>query len=151
VEKRKISYLRGGLELLFLHRPALSLYRVGCGQISLVFSLLSSFWKNKGRLMKSRCCVCVCVCVSPLSLQGKCSVKVPLSLICNDSVNIPLSMLGNGSVKIPLSLIDNYSVKFSLSLLGNGSVETNTHRTIEELLNALFSMWPHVVSRKVGD
>jgi hypothetical protein len=32
-----------------------------------VSSLLSLFWKNKSKLMKSRCCLCVCacVCVSP--------------------------------------------------------------------------------------
>jgi hypothetical protein len=37
----------------------------------LFFSLLSLFWRNKSRLMRSRCsvcvcvCFCVCVCVSP--------------------------------------------------------------------------------------
>jgi hypothetical protein len=60
--------------------------------------------------------VCVCVCVSTLSL------------------------VGNGSVKIPLSLLDKGLIKIPLSLLGNGSVET--FATIEELLEASFSMWP---------
>jgi hypothetical protein len=80
-------------------------------------------------------------------------------LLGNGSVKIPLSLLGNGSVKIPLSLLDNGSVKIPLSLLGNGSVKipfivagqrlgrnvtavTNTHATIEELLDASFLLWP---------
>jgi hypothetical protein len=81
--------------------------------------------------MRSRCCLCI----------------PTLSLLGNGSVKIPLSLLGNGSVKIPLSLLGNGSVKIPLSLLGNGSVEnvtavTNTHTTVEELLDASFSMWP---------
>jgi hypothetical protein len=87
------------------------------------FSLLSLFWKNKSKLMRSRCCPCVYVCVSPLSLLGNGSVKIPLSLLGNGSVKVPLSLLGNGSVKIPLLLLGNGSVKISLSLLGNGSLK----------------------------
>jgi hypothetical protein len=30
------------------------------------FSLLTSFWKNKSRLMRSRCCLCVCLCIPPI-------------------------------------------------------------------------------------
>jgi hypothetical protein len=33
----------------------------------------------------------------------------------------------------------------------NFTAVTNTYATIEELLDASFSMWPHVISRKVGD
>jgi hypothetical protein len=33
----------------------------------------------------------------------------------------------------------------------NVTAVTNTHVTIEELLDESFSMWPRVVSRKVGD
>jgi hypothetical protein len=80
-------------------------------------------------------CVCVRVCVSPLSLVG------------NGSVNVSLSLLGNGSVKIPLSLLGNGWVKIALIVarqrLGrNVTAVTNTHATIEELLDASFSMWP---------
>jgi hypothetical protein len=45
---------------------------------------------------------------------------------------------------------------YSLSLLGNGSVRnitatTNTHATIEVLLDASLSMWSVSLSRKPGD
>jgi hypothetical protein len=69
------------------------------------FSLLSLFWKNKSRLMRSR--YCPCVCVSPLSLLDNVSVKVLLSLLGNGSVKILLLLLGNGSVQLPLSLLGN--------------------------------------------
>jgi hypothetical protein len=54
---------------------------------------------------------------------------------------IPLSLLGNGSVKIPLSLLGNGSVNIPLIVarqrLGRNVTEvTNTHTTVEELLDA---------------
>jgi hypothetical protein len=60
---------------------------------------------------------------------------------------IPLSLLGNGSVKVPLSLLGNGSVKnppiVARQRLGrNVTAIKNTHATIEELLDASFSMWP---------
>jgi hypothetical protein len=59
----------------------------------------------------------------------------------------PLSLLGNGSVKIPSSLLGNCSLKNPLIVarqrLGrNVTALTNTHATIEKLMNASFSMWP---------
>jgi hypothetical protein len=59
----------------------------------------------------------------------------------------PLSLLGNGSVKIPLSLLGNGSVKENIvarqRLRTHVTAVTNTHvTTIEELLDASFSMWP---------
>jgi hypothetical protein len=61
-------------------------------------------------------------------------------------VYAPLSLLGNGSIKIPLSLLGNYSVKIHLIVATqwldrNVTTVTNTHATIEELLDASFSMW----------
>jgi hypothetical protein len=58
-----------------------------------------------------------------------------------------MSLLGNGSVKIPLSLLGNGSVKnppiVARQRLGRDvTAVTNTHATIEELLDASFSMWP---------
>jgi hypothetical protein len=86
-----------------------------------LFSLLSWFWRNKSRLMRSRCCLCARA--SLISLVGNGLVKVPLSSLGNVSVKTPISLPGNGSVKIPLSLLGNGSVKILLSLLGNSSVE----------------------------
>jgi hypothetical protein len=53
----------------------------------------------------------------------------------------------------PLSLLGNRSVKKSLTVarqrLGrNITAVTNTHATIEELLNASFSVWPMLYQGK---
>jgi hypothetical protein len=87
--------------------------------------------------MRSRCCVCVyvCVCVSPLSLLG------------NGSVKIPLSFLSNGLDKNPPIVARQWLGKSLLIVarqrLGrNLTALTNTHATIEELLEASFLEWP---------
>jgi hypothetical protein len=84
-----------------------------------IFSLLSLIWKNKIRLMRSRCCLCVCLWTPPPLLTFEClnqslwnlvrtsrhlspsqrpnQKNPPISLcVCTC---IPLSLLGNGSVK----------------------------------------------------
>jgi hypothetical protein len=68
----------------------------------------------------------------PVSYQGKC---IPSSLLGNDSVNIPLSFLDNGSVKF-------LPIVAKQRLGRNVTAVTNTHATVEELLDALFLMWP---------
>jgi hypothetical protein len=85
-------------------------------------------------------------------LLGNGSVKVPLSLLGKGSVKLSISLLGNGSVKIPFSLLGNGSVKIppidSMQRLGrNVTAVTNTRATVEELLDASFSM----CRIKVGD
>jgi hypothetical protein len=77
--------------------------------------------------MRSCCCVDVCLC-------------------------IPLSLLGNGSVIIPFivarqRLGKNPPIVARQRLSGNVTVVTNTHETIEELLDALFSIRPFVLPR----
>jgi hypothetical protein len=62
--------------------------------------------------MRSRCSMCVCVCIS-----------------------IPLSLLGNGSVKNPLIVAKQ---RFGR----NVTAVTNTRITIEQLLDASFSVSP---------
>jgi hypothetical protein len=64
--------------------------------------------------MRSRCCFFVCVCVC----------------VCVS----PVSLLDNGSVKIP-------PIVARQRLGRNVTAVTNIHATIEELLDALFSMW----------
>jgi hypothetical protein len=68
-------------------------------------------------------------------LLGNGSVKIPLPLLGKGPVKIPLSFLGNGSVKIPLIV-----ARQQLGI--NVTAATNTHATIEELLDQSFSMWP---------
>jgi hypothetical protein len=87
--------------------------------------------------MRSRCCLCVCA-------RPRACVYAPLSL------------LGNGSVKIPFivarqRLVKNVPIVARQRLGINVITVSNTHETIEELLDASFSMWPRVISRKAGD
>jgi hypothetical protein len=56
-------------------------------------------------------------------------------LLGNGSVKIPLSFLGNGSVKIP-------PIVARQRLGRKVTAVTKTHETIEELLDASFTMWP---------
>jgi hypothetical protein len=72
--------------------------------------------------MISRYCVCL-------------SVYHPLLLLSNGSVKITLSLLGKGSVK-------NLPINARQRIDRNVTAVTNTHATIEELLDASFSMWP---------
>jgi hypothetical protein len=72
--------------------------------------------------MRSRCCLCVCVCVC----------------MC-----IPLSLLGSGSVNSPYRCSAKHDKNTLSQRLGrNVTAVTNTHTTIEELLDVSFSMWP---------
>jgi hypothetical protein len=75
------------------------------------------------------------MCVYPQSSLGNGSVKVPLSLLGNGAVKFPVSLLGHASVKNPLIVAKQ-------RLDRNVTAVTNTHATIEQLLDALFSMWP---------
>jgi hypothetical protein len=59
-------------------------------------------------------------------MRSRCCLRVCVS---------PQSLLGNGSVKIPLAVARK-------RLCRNVTVVTNTHATIEKLLDASFSMWP---------
>jgi hypothetical protein len=59
----------------------------------------------------------------------------------------PVSLLGNGSAKLPLIVarqrLDKNSPTVARQRLGrNVTAVTNTHATIEDLLNSSFSMWP---------
>jgi hypothetical protein len=65
--------------------------------------------------MRSRCCVCICMYVC---------LCIP-----------PNRLLDNASVKIP-------PIVARQPLGRNVTAVTNTHATIEELLDASFSMWP---------
>jgi hypothetical protein len=97
--------------------------------------------------------MCVCVCVFPV-LTFECLNQSLLNLVTisrhlspsqrpNKNIHpislcvcmcIPLSLLNNGSVKIPTVVRQRLSIKVT--------AVTNTHATIEELLDASFSMWP---------
>jgi hypothetical protein len=70
--------------------------------------------------MRSRCCVCVCV--SPLSLLGNGSVKI--------SAIVARQRLGKNS-----------GIAARQRLGRKVTAVTNTPATIEELLDAYFSMW----------
>jgi hypothetical protein len=82
-------------------------------------------------------CVCVSVYLTYLLLGSRAHVG-PWPPEC---VSIsPQSLLGDGSVEVPLSLLGNGSVKIPLGR--NVTAVTNTHATIDDLLDASFLMWP---------
>jgi hypothetical protein len=82
--------------------------------------------------MRSRCCLCVCmsaracVCVSPLPL-----LELGKSPLIVARQRLDKNPLGNGSVKIP-------PVVARQQVGRNFTAVTNTHVTIEELLDASF-------------
>jgi hypothetical protein len=113
-------------------------------------SLLILFWKSKSTLMSSPSCVCVCVCVSVSapyqSLNGR-------SNLCETwyvyhGIWAHLNRLLHKSLQSVFAF-----VRVSLlSLLGDGSVNTfprRVHATIEELLDASFSMSSIFYQRRV--
>jgi hypothetical protein len=72
--------------------------------------------------MSSRCCLCVCLCI-PLIICRKRLGKNPL-------------------IVARLWLGKNPPIVARQRLGRNVTTVTNTHETIEELLDASFSMWP---------
>jgi hypothetical protein len=75
--------------------------------------------------MRSRCCVCVCVCVC----------------LCNHPI-VARQWLGKNPLIIARQRLSKIPLIVARLRLGiNVTAVTNTHATIEELLDALFSMW----------
>jgi hypothetical protein len=82
--------------------------------------------------MRSRCCPCVCVCVSLRIVARQRLAKNPL-IVARQRLGKSLPIVAR-------------------QRLGrNATAVTNTHTTIEELLDASFRIEGLVVSRKVGD
>jgi hypothetical protein len=72
--------------------------------------------------MRSRCCVCVCVCIPPI---------------------VAMQRLGTNLLIVARQRLDkNPLIVAKQRLDRNVTAVTNTHATIEELLDASFSMWP---------
>jgi hypothetical protein len=73
--------------------------------------------------MRSSCCLCVCVCVS-------------LSVVARQR-------LGKNPLIVARQRVGKNPAIVAMQRLGrNVTAVTNTHATIEELLDASFSMWP---------
>jgi hypothetical protein len=80
-------------------------------------------------------------------MRLRCCLCLPLALLGNGSVKVPPSLLGNGSVESPLivarqRLGKNPPIVARQRLGRYVTAGTNTLATIEELLEASFSMWP---------
>jgi hypothetical protein len=77
--------------------------------------------------MRSRCCLCVCVCVR---------VSPPPPIAARQR-------LGKNPLILARQWLDKSPSIVARQRLGrNVTAVTNTHATIEELLDASFSMWP---------
>jgi hypothetical protein len=72
--------------------------------------------------MRSRCCLCVCLCIPSIAAREK---------------------LGKNSLIVAKQRLGKNAPIVARQRLGrNVTAGTNTHVTIEELLNASFSIWP---------
>jgi hypothetical protein len=88
--------------------------------------------EKQSSLMRSRCCLCVCVSVYP-----------PI---------VVRQRLGKNLLIVSRQRLDKTpSIVTRQRLVRNVTAVTNTHATIEELLDASFSMWPVSFQRKVGE
>jgi hypothetical protein len=73
--------------------------------------------------MKSRCCLCVCLCILPIFASQRVGKKNP-------------------RVTGRQRLGKNPPIVARQRLCRNVTAVTNAHATIQELLDASFSMWP---------
>jgi hypothetical protein len=113
-----------------------------------LFSLLSLFWKNKSRRMRSPCCLCVCVS-SPINCWMPETIFVKLGMYIMAPEPIWTAFFINPSHQSVCLYV------YPLSLLGDGSVRTlprqRTQAAIEELLDMSFSMRSVSYQRTLGD
>jgi hypothetical protein len=72
--------------------------------------------------MRSRCCICVCVCIPSVVARQRLGINPPI---------VAKQRLGK-----------NPPIVARQQLGRNITAITNTHATIEELLDESFSMWP---------
>jgi hypothetical protein len=105
----------------------------------MIFSLLSLFWKNKSRLMRSPCFLCVCI---------------SLRQLLNAWTNLYETWyVYHGTWAMSAAYFINpyhHSECVCVSPLGrNVTAATNTHATSEALLNASFSLRSVSYERKV--
>jgi hypothetical protein len=84
--------------------------------------------------MRSRCCPCVCACISPIAARQRLG-KSPLI--------VARQRLGkNPPIVARQRLVKNPPIVSRKRLGKNVTAVTNTHATIEELLDTSFSIWP---------
>jgi hypothetical protein len=116
-------------------------------------SLLSLFWKNKSKLMRSRCCVCECVCVCarpciPPSVVARQRLGKRLLMVARQHLGKKTSIVarqrfGKNPLIVARQRLGKNFPNFARQRLGrNVTAVTNTHATIEELLDASFSCGP---------
>jgi hypothetical protein len=113
-----------------------------------IFSLVPLFWKNTSLLMKSLFCLCVCVSVYPpinLWIPKPAFMKFDIYIMVLETISTSY-FLNPPHQSVCLH------VNPHVSLLGNGSVYRfpwqRIHATIEELLEASFSILPRISSIK---
>jgi hypothetical protein len=93
-----------------------------------IFSLLSLFWKNwVGLWDRVAVYVCVCLCIPPIVYRKR---------------------LGKNPLILARQRISKNPAIVGRQRLGRNVTVTNTHATIEELLDASFSVWPMSYGRK---
>jgi hypothetical protein len=82
--------------------------------------------------MRSRCCVCLCLCIPPIVARQRLSRTPPIVTRQRLGKNFPVTRQRLGK---------NSPIVARQWLRRNVIAVTNTHATIEELLDASFSVW----------
>jgi hypothetical protein len=84
--------------------------------------------------MRSRCCLCVCLCVPPIVARQRLGKNLLI---------VARQRLGKNSLIVARQRLGKNPLIVARERLGrNVTALTNTHGTIEELLDASFSMRP---------
>jgi hypothetical protein len=84
--------------------------------------------------MRSRCYLCVCLCIPPI---------VARQWLSKNPLIVARQRLGKNPLIVARQRLGkNTSIIFKQRLVRNVTAVTNTHATIEELLDASFSIWP---------
>jgi hypothetical protein len=112
-----------------------------------LFTLLSLFWKNKCRLMRSPCCLCVCESPPPSNFW----VSGPILMKLDMRIMAPEPIWTAYFVNPSHQSVYASPIVAGQRLGKNVTVATNTQATIKELFDTSFSMWHVSYQRKVWD
>jgi hypothetical protein len=100
------------------------------------------YFEKYSRLMISRCCLCIPL-IDDRQRLGKNPLIIARQRLGKNSTIVARQLLGKNPLIAARERLGKNPLITARQRLGrNVTVVTNTHATIEELLDASFSMWP---------